>query len=287
MQRRTVATPAGELAVAEAGTGGRPLLLLHGFTGAKEDFTDWLDDLAALGWHAVAADFRGHGQSCQPDDEAAYSFSALADDTVALADALGWARFCLLGHSMGGMVAQLVAVRYGDRLDGLVLMSTGHGPVDGVDPAQADLAVAIAREQGMGGLADVLAAVGSPLATEADRRVRAERPGYEAFGDAKLRACSAAMYAALVPEFLGGADRLAALAHLDVPTLVVVGEQDATFLAPSERLAATIPGADLVVLAGAGHSPQFEAPAAWWDALTAFLAGVGGGRRLSTAGEVA
>ena len=51
------------LAVAEAGAGGRSLLLLHGFTGAKEDFTEWLDPLAELGWHVVAPDQRGHGES--------------------------------------------------------------------------------------------------------------------------------------------------------------------------------------------------------------------------------
>ena len=64
------------LRVAEAGTGGRPLLLLHGFTGAKDDFTDYLDPLAELGWHAVAPDQRGHGASAQPHDEMAYSFDA-------------------------------------------------------------------------------------------------------------------------------------------------------------------------------------------------------------------
>ena len=65
------------LAVAEAGVGGRPLVLVHGFTGAKEDFTEWLDPLAELGWHAVALDQRGHGESHKPHDEAAYSLRHL------------------------------------------------------------------------------------------------------------------------------------------------------------------------------------------------------------------
>ena len=60
--------PVGDVAleIAEAGEGGRPFLLVHGFTGAKEDFSPFLDDLAALGWHAVAPDLRGHGGSDQP-----------------------------------------------------------------------------------------------------------------------------------------------------------------------------------------------------------------------------
>src|SRR5215467_13789014 len=98
-----------QLSVAEAGAGQRPLLLVHGFTGAKEDFTSWLDQLAHLGWHAVAPDLRGHGASSKPAEESAYSFEALADDVRRLADVLGWDRFVLLGHSMGGMIAQFVA----------------------------------------------------------------------------------------------------------------------------------------------------------------------------------
>ena len=56
-----------------------------------------------------------------------------------------------------------------------------------------------------------------------------------------------------------------------MPTLVVVGEQDTPFLAPSRAMADAIPGAELVVLPDAGHSPQFEAPEAWWDAVSGFL----------------
>src|SRR5215208_3749895 len=84
--------PAGgvDLPVLEAGEGGRPLLLAHGFTGAGLDFADHLDGV-------------------HPGDEADYSLAAMAADLLALADGLGWERFTLLGHSMGGMVAQVVA----------------------------------------------------------------------------------------------------------------------------------------------------------------------------------
>src|SRR3954447_16808061 len=96
------------LEFAEAGRGGRPFMLVHGFTGAKEDFTEWLDRIAAEGWDAVAPDKRGQGESPKPDDESAYSFDLLADDVFELADRVWGAGrpFVLLGHSMGGMVAQ-------------------------------------------------------------------------------------------------------------------------------------------------------------------------------------
>ena len=66
-------------------------------------------------------------------------------------------------------------------------------------------------------------------------------------------------------------DRLPSLGSVDLPTLVLVGDEDAPFLKPSRRMAETIPGAELVVLPTAGHSPQFENPEAWWEALRAFL----------------
>ena len=78
------------LAVLEEGAGGRPLLLVHGHGGAKEDFADALPGLGAAGWHAVAPDLRGAGESDKPADEAAYRFDELAADVHRLADALGW-----------------------------------------------------------------------------------------------------------------------------------------------------------------------------------------------------
>ena len=134
MEERTVIVGL-ELMVAEAGVGGRPLLLLHGLAGAKEDVTEWLDPLAAAGWHAVAPDHRGHGGSAQPASRRPIRSRSWPTTPLALADALGWARLALLGHSMGGMVAQEMALAAPQRLTGLVLMDTGHGPVAGLTPS--------------------------------------------------------------------------------------------------------------------------------------------------------
>jgi 2-succinyl-6-hydroxy-2,4-cyclohexadiene-1-carboxylate synthase len=265
------------LAVAEAGRGGAPLLLVHGFTGAKEDFADWVDGFAGRGFHVVAPDLRGHGSSSKPDDEASYSLSHMADDVVGLADALGWSRFALLGHSMGGMVVQHVALRAGARLSALVLMDTSPSKVS-IDPDLIALAVSVVRSEGIERLMELQAERDAPLATAADARVRAEREGYIEFGDRKMRASSPAMYAAMATELVERDDLLPELAGLDVPTLVVVGEQDEPFLAPSRAMADTIPGARLEVLADAGHSPQFESPERWWGAVETFLTEVTGPR---------
>jgi 3-oxoadipate enol-lactonase len=261
-----------DLPVLEAGTGGRPLLVAHGFTGAGNDFAEHLDALARDGWHVVAPTQRGHRGSAAPPDEADYSLDAYADDLLALADGLGWDRFVLLGHSMGGMVAQVVALKAADRLDALVLMDTGHGPV-AVDPDLVATGVGIARDVGMGALADAMAAAGpGPLETPAAARVRDERPDLVPVWDAQLRECSPAMYAAMLAELVAQVDRLDALRALDLPALVIVGEQDAPFVGPSRRMAEAIPGARLEVIADAGHSPQLEAPEAWAAVVRGFLA---------------
>jgi pimeloyl-ACP methyl ester carboxylesterase len=259
------------LAVAEAGTGGSGLLLLHGFTGAKEDFADWIDAFAARGFHVVAPDHRGHGASGQPAEESAYSLATFADDARRLVDELGWDRFALLGHSMGGVIAQHLALAVPERLSALVLMDTTYRNVEGIDPTLVALATEVVRTEGVERLLELMNERDAPLATAADARVRAEREGYAAFGERKFLACSPAMYAAMAAELLNDHDYLAQLATLDVPTLVVVGEQDTPFLGPSQVMADAIPGAELVILPDAGHSPQFEAPEEWWDAVSGFL----------------
>ena len=265
-----------ELSILEAGEGGRPFLLAHGFTGAKEDFADFVDRLADLGWHVVVPDHRGHGASAKPDDVAAYSFDIIATDVLALLDALGWSSTVLLGHSMGGMVSQLIIGRAPERVQALVLMDTSHGSPKGLgDVEGARKAGAVAIAKGMQWLLDAQRSRQSPLETEAHRRALERRPELAAFGERKLLAASPHMYSAMLEEIVAGgpdADRLDDLRKVDVPTLVLVGEEDTPFLKASERMADAIPGAELVVLAGGGHSPQIEAPDAWWTALTTWLA---------------
>lgn len=259
--------------VLEAGKGGRPLLLAHGFTGAGLDFVDHLDALAADGWHVVAPTHRGHLDSVHPPKESDYSLAVIAGDLLALADGLGWERFTLLGHSMGGMVAQVLALEEPERLDGLILMDTHHGPIP-IDAEIAAHAVQIAREAGMSVLAEAMIARSGegPLETPAAARLRRERPDLEEVNQRKLRGCSGAMYAAMVTEMLSQEDRLEALRGLSVPTLVLVGEQDGPLVGASRRMAEAIPGARLAVIADAGHSPQVEAPEAWAEVVRGFLA---------------
>ena len=172
---------------------------------------------------------------------------------------------------MGGMIAQLLALAVPERLTALVLMDTTYADGRGHRARPRRAGRRGRPDRGLDRLFELLNEHDSPLTTEADRRVRAEREGYIAFGDRKLLACSPAMYAAMCRRAPGASDRLDALATLPMPTLVIVGEQDTPFLAPSRAMADAIPGAELVVVPDAGHSPQFEAPERWWDAVSGFL----------------
>jgi 3-oxoadipate enol-lactonase len=256
------------LEVREAGA-GPAFLLVHGFGGAKEDFADHLDALGRRS-RVVTFDHRGHGESDAPSDPAAYSLDRLAADVLAVADALGIDRFRLLGHSMGGMVAQHVVLAHPERVDALVLMDTAPGPIPGLDPDVVDLAAAICLEEGKDVLKPLLDEAAT-LETPSNLRLRRERPGYAEFCDAKWEALSPVMWATMVVAIVRRPDELARLRDVACPSLVVVGEEDRPFVAGSHAMAATIPGAELVVIPDAGHSPQFEAPEAWWDALSAFL----------------
>ncbi len=273
VQERDIRLEPVRLSVLEAGEGGLPLLLLHGFTGAKEDFADFIGPLAADGWHVVAPDHRGHGTSDSPPDEADYSIDIFVADVLALLDILGWDRCVLLGHSMGGMIAQRLVLRHPDRFVAVVLMDTHHRAPAALDPAMAQAAAHIVRERGIAELARLQAErADDALSTPAHRRLIAERPGYAEFGDRKLLGASPAMYASLAIEITATqTDQLPALATIEIPVLVLVGELDRPFVAASHRMATTIPDARRVEIPDAGHSPQFENPEAWWEAVHDFL----------------
>jgi pimeloyl-ACP methyl ester carboxylesterase len=258
------------LATVVAGAPEAPgLLLVHGFGGAKEDFADHLDALAR-DHRVVAFDHRGHGESDAPDDAAAYSLDRLAADTLAVADATGLRDLRLLGHSMGGMVTRRVVLTRPERLAALVLMDTSAGPPPGLDPELVAFGAEIVRTDGMGELKRVQDEL-DPLGSPSYRRILAERPGFREYTERKWAALSPAMWMQLAVEIVQQPDQLAELAGVELPTLVIVGDEDATFLEPCRQLAATIPRADLAVIPTAGHSPQFENPPAWFDALHHFL----------------
>lgn len=267
-----------ELVYEDVGTGDRPLVLVHGLTGRRDDFRDSLPELSRLG-RTLIYDLRAHGDSGRAGAAPAYTFRRLVDDLAELLDALGVASCDLLGHSMGGMIALRFALAHPQRVASLVLMDTAARAPDHMPRAPLAAAGAIARSDGMATLAALLRgrAADDPTRPEAERRL--EREQGDAFWERRRRRLEATdpdAFAALALELVDQQPLTGRLHEIECPTLVVVGEQDAAFLAPAEELARGIPGARLVVVPNAAHSPQLENPDAWLAAIGGHLRRVRG-----------
>ena len=136
-------TPFGRLAGLRSGH-GRPVLALHG----------WLDNAASFapiaphlpGIDLVALDLPGHGASAHLPPAADYTQVLAARAVLAAADALGWTRFSLLGHSMGGAVATFVAAAAPERIERLALIEAIGGLVEAEDRTAARLREAFAAQ---------------------------------------------------------------------------------------------------------------------------------------------
>ena len=179
------------LAVEVAGS-GPGLLLVHGFGGAKEDFSDHVEVLAR-DHRVVIFDHRGHGASDNPESPAAYSLDRLVTDTLQVADATGLDSFRLLGHSMGGMVSRRVQLREPERVEALVMMDTCAGPIPGFDASLMDLAADVALTRGKAALKELLD-FAPVLETPAYKRVLHARPGFVEFEACKWDDLSVVMW---------------------------------------------------------------------------------------------
>ncbi|MGY1787638.1 alpha/beta fold hydrolase [Geodermatophilus sp. SYSU D00698] len=278
-----------ELAYETFGSPGDPPLLL--VMGLATQMIGWPDEfcrmLAARGLYVVRFDNRDIGLSTHLDDAGApdvlavmggdhsgvpYRLADMADDTAALLDALGIDSAHVVGASMGGMIAQTLAVRHPDRVRSLTsIMSTTGDPAVGA-PAEAAIGVLLAppatdRESAVQRAVDTYRVIGSP-GFEFDEHGLRERAGLS-FDRAHNPAGVARQLAAI----LASPDRTADLARVAVPTLVVHGEHDALIDASGGRAtAAAIPGAELLVVDGMGHDLPREVWPQLVDRITALAA---------------
>lgn len=263
---RRAALPGVTIEWQEHGAGPRPLVLVHGFTGSRDDFADVVGDLADLG-RLVLVDQRGHGGSSNPGT--GYDFAQLVEDLRGVFDAAGIERADLLGHSLGGMVALRFTLEHPERVASLVLMDTSARSVPLLSAPLERMRAAVERH-GMQRLIDGLSAMtlaGEDLdiaRIEGDERFRAR-------GRAKLAAMDPAAFLALVPLLSDHPPLVERLREIRCPTTVLVGERDAPFLATSEELVRGIAGATIDVIPGAGHSPQKSGREAWIAAVRAHV----------------
>jgi pimeloyl-ACP methyl ester carboxylesterase len=251
------------------GDSGPLVVLMHGVGGGREAWGDTASGtgaaLAGAGFRALAIDFPGYGLSPAIDP---YDLAGMASAVERLIRSQGEQSAILVGHSMGGMVAQELAATFADRVAALVLASTSPAfGKPGGDWQQAFLQSRFAPLDaglGMAGLAAQLVpgmvAPGVPLERQA-----AAQALMAGVPEATYRLAVAALVAF---------DRRANLPFLRVPTLVITGEHDRT-AAPevARRMAERIEGSQLQIVPGAGHLLNIEQPEAFNSALLRFLKG--------------
>jgi pimeloyl-ACP methyl ester carboxylesterase len=279
--------PAGiEVAYERIGDPAAPPVLLIQGLGAQ--LIGWPDGfctaLAERGLHVIRYDNRDVGRSThfhdapEPDLRAAlagdlstvsYTLSDMAADAVGLLDALGLETAHIVGASMGGAIAQTLAIEHPARVRSLTSMMSTTGDMSVGQPTPETLRAvfsgppAATRQEAVEQAIRTFAIVESPgyptdEAEVTDRAGRAYDRGFDRVGIARQAIASVA-----------SGDRTDLLRRLDVPTLIVHGSDD-VMCDPSggRATAAAIPGAELLIIDGMGHN----LPRALWPELTARIA---------------
>jgi pimeloyl-ACP methyl ester carboxylesterase len=261
--------------------GDPPVLLIMGL-GAQ--MIGWHDDFCralGLGRHVVRFDNRDSGESqwlegqvdlaaCAAGDtsSAVYTLEDMADDAVGLLEALGIWSAHMVGASMGGMIAQTLAIRHPQRVRSITSIMSTTGEPGVAQPTEAATATMLSppaqtREEAMERSVAASRVIGSPGFRRDEQDIR------ERSGRAWDRGLNPAGFARQLAAIYASGNRTAALRSLDVPALVVHGEADQLVPVSGGRAtAAAIPGAELWTVPGMGH----DLPRPLWPELIARIA---------------
>lgn len=244
--------------------GGPTVLMLHGIGGGHLSFAPQVETLAMSGYRAVAWDMPGYGHSAPIEP---YTFKGLAQSCIALIEALNCGEVALVGHSMGGMVAQEVMARRPELVGKLVLCGTS--PSFGKPEGEWQREFIAERTAPLD--------AGASMAELAETLVP-QMVGPEALPEG-VRLATHCM--GLVPpatyrralECLVTFDRRANLSSIHVPTLVLAGQYDRN--APAsvmKKMADAIPRSTYMEMKGLGHLQNLEGPEDFDALLLNFLA---------------
>jgi pimeloyl-ACP methyl ester carboxylesterase len=242
---------------------GVPVFLIHGH---PFDCSSWSPQLQASspGYRLIAPDLRNFGETTSPNPPAA--FADYARDLLALADELGIDKFVVAGLSMGGQIALEVAAGYPERLLGLVLCDT-FAQLDTPEKKAGRYALAERLDrEGMAGYAVEV------LPKMVCAKTLAEKPQTASALLGMMQRCPPAGASAAIRVRCERRDYLPILPAIEVPTLIVVGEQDQfTPVADAQLMHAAIRNSTLVVLDDAGHITNLEQPELFNRGLAEFL----------------
>ena len=234
---------------------GEPLLLIQGLSGTHLLWGDEFLDALARDFAVTAFDNRGVGHSSRVDDP--FSIADMADDTACLIDELGMEGAHVVGISMGGMVAQELALRHPARIRTLTLGCTYAGG-EGSSPTSPEVATRLGEAWSSG---DRERAIRTGWEVNVSRRLAANEEAYATFRDRVMRLRVPLAVIRLQLGAIGGHDMSGRLGEIEAPTLVIHGDEDQMLSVDNGRMiAARIPGARLEVLEGVGHLFWIEDP---------------------------
>jgi 3-oxoadipate enol-lactonase len=248
----------------DTGGEGTPVLLLHAFPLNSKM---WEPQIEALNerWRFIAPDLKGFGASSAPDDASAYSMDSYADEVAGLLDQIGIDKVVLTGLSMGGYISFAFWRRHRAKISALVLADTRAeaDPPEGVEKRTSQQQVV--REQGIEPLVEALpgALLGGPTLEKKQDVVESVKA---------LMQNPAGGFIGALEAMKTRPDSTSDLTGIDVPTLVIVGENDGiTPPDAARKLHEHIGSSRLVVIPEAGHLSNLEAPEAFNGALAEFL----------------
>ena len=244
---------------------GKPVVLLHGYVG---DIEDWRAQIRyfSQGYRCLALDQRGRGKAEAPKTQEEYTFPLFVDDVYQWVNKLHIDKFVLIGHSLGGMIAQGFVLAHPEMVEALVLTDTSSGPVNpGNNPEYQKTLNEIAMTLGTVAAFDY-DFVNNP-ATMA--RYRKHPETFDRMRE-KTRTTSAEGYVFVREAMRNRPVFTGRLSEISCPALLFCGTDDAGLIAPMEVMASKL-NTELVRIKDAGHGVMYEKPSEYNRALEEFL----------------
>lgn len=243
---------------------GLTLLLIHGFPLNSNLWEPQMDDLRDVA-RVLAPDLRGHGLSDQGDEP--YTMQLMAGDCLALLQAVGVQEpVVLCGHSMGGYVAFEFYRRYPEWVAAMILVATRAAPDSAEGRQGRDRMAQRARQDGVPAIVDdMLPRLLSPDNYENDHEL-------VAYVRDMIESASLNGIVGSLQAMKERADSRPLLAEIDVPILIICGEDDQLIpVSEAEEMRDALPNAELALISGAGHLPNLEQPLEFNELLWDFL----------------
>jgi len=257
---------------------GPVVVLIHGITGSSLTWEEVIEPLAER-YTVVAPDLLGHGESAKPRGD--YSLGAYASGIRDLLAALGHSRATVVGHSLGGGIAMQMAYQFPERVERLVLVSSGglgrdvHLLIRAAVLPGSELVLPLLASNPVISRVDAVGAFLGRLGFRAGPDLHEMWRGFSSLADAEARAAFIHTLRTIVDpsgQRANAADRLY-LAQ-DMPSLLIWGERDPVIpVSHGVRASEQMPGTHLVTFPESGHFPHLDEPRRFVRELTEFIEG--------------